>query len=100
MVSNFGLYLSNIPDEITVAYDNVIKGLEPEDNDLMELIPGLKYTYYIGGIQTAALIESSVSINAIKEGILHTFGLEPVEVPIGYSISYNGFTQASDKTEC
>ena len=93
MVSNFGLYLSNIPDEITVTYDNIIKGLEPEDNDLMELIPGLKYTYYTGGIQTAALIESTVSINAVKEGILPTFSLQPVEVPIGYSISYNGFIQ-------
>jgi hypothetical protein len=91
MISNFGLYLSNIPDEITLAYDKVIKGLEPEAHDRMELIPGLKYTYYTGGIQTAAFIESTTSINAVKEGILHTFSLQPVELPIGYSISYIGF---------
>lgn len=91
MISKFGLYLSNIPEEIVTSNDDVIKGLKPEDNNPKELLSGLKYTYYTGGIQTAALIESTSSITAVKEDLINTFNLEPSDVPIGYSISYIGF---------
>ena len=91
MINNFGLYLSNIPDEITELNDIMLKGPEPDYIDPIELIPGLRYTYYSGGIQSAALIESTFSVKPIKTGMIHTFSNQPVQAPIGYSISHAGY---------
>ncbi|HEY5583383.1 MAG TPA: PA14 domain-containing protein, partial [Ruminiclostridium sp.] len=91
MISNFGVYLSDIPEEVAEVNDIVQKGLEPDCVGPMELIPGLAYTYYAGGIQSAALIESTSSVKPIKTGITHTFSIQPAQVPIGYSISYTGY---------
>jgi hypothetical protein len=69
----------------------VQKEPEPDYVDPMELIPGLNYTYYTGGIQSAALIESIFSLKPVKMGIIHTFSIQPAQEPIGYSISYTGY---------
>jgi alpha-L-fucosidase len=91
MIGNFGLYLSNIPEEVAEVNQIVQKGPEPDDVDPIELIPGLIYTFYTGGIQSAALIESMFSVKPVKTGIINTFSLQPAQEPIGYSISYKGY---------
>lgn len=91
MICNFGLYLSSIPEEVTEVDDIVQKGPEPDYVDPMGLLPGLLYTYYTGGIQSAALIESTFSVKPVKKGIIGTFSIQPAQVPIGYSISYTGY---------
>lgn len=91
MICNFGLFLSSIPEEVAEAKYIVQKGPEPDYVDPMELIPGLIYTYYSGGIQSAALIESMFSVKPIRTGIIHTFSFQPAQEPIGYSISYTGY---------
>ena len=91
MICNFGLFLSSIPEEVAEVKDIVQKGPEPDYVDPMELIPGLIYTYYTGGIQSAALIESIFSVKPIKKGIIHKFSIQPAQEPIGYSITYTGY---------
>jgi len=91
MISNFGLYLSEIPEEVAEVNDIVQKGPEPDYVVTMELIPGLAYTYYTGGIQSAALIESTFSVKPVKTGIINTFSIQPAQEPIGFSISYTGY---------
>lgn len=91
MISNFGLYLSNIPEEAAEVNDIVEKGPEPHPIDPVELLPGLAYTYYTGGIQSAALIESIFSVKPIEKGIVNTFNMKPAQASIGYSISYTGY---------
>ena len=91
MISNFGLYLSNIPDVLAEVNDMVQKGPEPDYMNPMELILGLIYKYYTGGVQSAALIESEYSINPVKTGIIHTFSIQPAQVSVGYSITYCGY---------
>ncbi|MDA3847624.1 MAG: alpha-L-fucosidase [Vallitaleaceae bacterium] len=91
MISNFGLYLSDIPQEVAKVKDSVQKGPEPDNVDSTELILGLNYTYYFGGVQTAALIESITSVKPVKSGVIGTFSIEPTEVVIGYSIAYTGY---------
>lgn len=91
MINNFGLYLSNIPDEGGKDHDIVHKGPEPEYIEPMKLVSGLRYTYYAGGIQTAALIVSTSSVKPVKTGKLHTINIQPAEALIGYSFSYVGY---------
>ena len=91
MICNFGLYLSNIPEETAEVRDIVQKWPDPDYIDSMELIHGLLYTYYTGGIQSAALIESIFSVKPVKTGIIHTISIQPAQEPIGYSISYKGY---------
>ena len=91
MISNFGLYLSNIPDVVAEVKDIVQKGPEPDYINPMELIPGLIYTYYTGGVQSAALIESEYSVKPVDTGLIHTFSLQPAQAPVGYSITYCGY---------
>jgi len=91
MICNFGLYLSNILEEVAEVNDMVQKGLEPDAIGPKVLKPGLIYKYYTGGIQSAALIESMLSVKPVKTGIIHAFNLQPAEAPIGYSISYEGY---------
>jgi alpha-L-fucosidase len=91
MICNFGLFLSSIPEEVAEVKEIVQKGPEPDYVDPMELIPGLIYTYYTGGIQSAAEIESIFSVTPAKTGIIHTFSIQPAQEPIGYSISYTGY---------
>jgi alpha-L-fucosidase len=91
MISNFGLYLSDMPEEVIEVNDIVQEGPECDHVDLMKLAPGLIYTYYTGGIQSAVLIESIFSVKPVKTGIIQTFSVQPAQVPIGYSISYTGY---------
>ena len=91
MICNFGLYLSDIPEEAAKVNDTIQIGPDPHDIDSAELIPGLNYTNYSGGIQSAALIESIFSVKPIETGIIKTFSLQRVQEPIGYSISYLGY---------
>ncbi len=91
MICNFGLFHSSIPEEVAEVKDIVQKGLEPDYIDPLEMTPGLIYTYYTGGIQSAALIESIFSVKPVKMGIIQTFNLQPAQEPIGYSISYTGY---------
>jgi len=91
MISGFGLYLSNIPEETVETNDTVIQGPEPAFTDAAGLIPGLTYIYYTGGIQSAALVESVFSVKPIKDGMISTFNLEPAEADIGYSFAYKGY---------
>ncbi len=95
MISNFGLYFSNVPEEVAEVNNIVQKGPEPSDVDPGELSPGLFYTYYSGGIQSAALIESIPSVKPVKTGIIEAFDIQPAEEAIGYSISYKGYIQVS-----
>lgn len=89
MICNFGLYLSNKPEK--VVEDVVQEGPEPDHVAPMELTPGLFYTYYSGGIQSAVLIESIFSVKPVETGITRTFSIQPAQVPIGYSFSYTGY---------
>lgn len=91
MISGFGLYLSNIPEEIVKTNDIVTKGPEPEYLDFSKLMPGLRYTYYKGGIQSAALIESIFSVKPIKEGMNAALSIKPAQAEIGYSLAYKGY---------
>jgi Alpha-L-fucosidase len=91
MISSFGLYLSNIPQEIIETNNAVIIGTDPENIDPAKLVPGLQYTYYMGGIQSAALVESVFSVKPIKNGMIAAFSLEPAEADIGYSLAYKGY---------
>ncbi|MGE5613817.1 MAG: alpha-L-fucosidase [Bacillota bacterium] len=91
MICNFGLYLSCIPEEAAEANDTVLKRLEPDYLDQTELLPGLTYTYYTGGIQSAALIESIFSVKPVKSGVIDTFSIESAQATIGYSFSYAGY---------
>ncbi|HBF37770.1 MAG TPA: hypothetical protein DDW50_10655, partial [Firmicutes bacterium] len=95
MICNFGLYLSNISEEVAEVNDIVQKGPEPDDVDPGELLSGLFYTYYSGGIQSAALIESIVSVKPVKAGIIEAFDVQPTQESIGYSISYKGYIRVS-----
>lgn len=90
MICSFGLYLSNIPEEAAEVIAAVQTGPEPSNIDPMKLNPGLNYTNYSGGIQSAALIESIFSVKPIESGIISTFSLQPVQAEIGFSISYKG----------
>jgi hypothetical protein len=91
MISNFGLFLTDIPEETDGVIDYIQKGPEVEYIDPMNLRSGIKYTYYRGGIQTAALIESSASVKLTKTGSLQKICIIPAEAPIGYSFSFEGF---------
>ncbi len=91
MISNFGLYLSDIPEDVNDVKNSIQTGFEPVCIDNEQLINGLEYKYYTGGIQTAALIEATSIIKYEKKGILETINLSPAEVPLGYSFSYEGY---------
>lgn len=91
MISNFGLYLSDMPKTVAEEYDIVQTGPKPDCVDESKMVHGLEYTYYQGGIQSAALIESSTSVKPTKKGSVPIFSLQPVPVPIGYSMTYTGY---------
>ncbi|MGB8453241.1 MAG: alpha-L-fucosidase [Anaerocolumna sp.] len=91
MINNFGLYLTDIPEEIDETKDSILKGPEPESSDSGKFHKGIEYTYYAGGIQTAALIETISSVKPEKKGLLETINIQPAEVSIGYSFSYEGY---------
>jgi alpha-L-fucosidase len=91
MINNFGLYLSNIPEDLIDVTDSIQTGFDPVCIDAAKFVKGIKYKYYTGGIQTAALIESTSIIKYEKKGILETINVNPAEAPIGYSFSYEGY---------
>ncbi|MDR2940151.1 MAG: alpha-L-fucosidase [Clostridiales bacterium] len=91
MISSFGLYLSCIPEEEVEAGGGVVKGPGPEFQTSDGLIPGLNYTYYMGGIQCAALIESVYSVKPLKVGTHTKIDTGPAEAEIGYSLAYRGY---------
>jgi len=91
MINNFGLYLSDIPEERNDVRESIQIGFEPVYIDSAKLSKGIEYKYYTGGIQTAALIESTSIIKYEKKGILETININPAELPLGYSFSYEGY---------
>lgn len=91
MISNFGLYLSNLPEDDEEIIDTVQKGPEPRYIDPEQLASGLTYTNFSRGVQSAALIESMPSVKPIETGITKTFDIKLAKMQIGYSISYTGY---------
>jgi alpha-L-fucosidase len=91
MISNFGLYLADILEEINDELGNIQVGRDPISIEADELSKGIEFTYYAGGVQTAALIESTSSLKLEKNGLLGTINVSPKEVSIGYSISFQGY---------
>ena len=94
MISNFGLYLTEMPEEVIKVNDLVQRELKPERSDPLNLHSGLEYLYSSGGIQSAALIKDT-SIKAENIGITPTFNIQLAKACIGYAISYDGFIKIS-----
>jgi hypothetical protein len=93
MICNFGLYLSAIPCEINNINNDVYEKLDPYYVNSAKLLPGISYTYYAGGIQSAALINSIFQGKLLQTGILQTINIDSAETSIDYSFSYEGYVR-------
>lgn len=84
MINYFGLYLSNIPEDITEADDAINTGIQPVALEADKLEAGIEYYYFNGGFQSAALIESS-TLKPDKSGFIKSINTQPASEAIGYS---------------
>lgn len=91
MISNFGLYLSDILPETDekVSISEVIR--KPSAMDTNTLQRGLKYCCYEGGLQCAALLDSVFAVKLLKTGITDKIDVKCAGIDIGYSLSYMGY---------
>jgi len=92
MINYFGLYLSNIPEDITEADDAINTGIQPVALEADKLEAGIEYYYFNGGFQSAALIESS-TLKPDKSGFIKSINTQPASEAIGYSFIYNGYIE-------
>ena len=92
MISNFGLYLSDIPDTSAESEVNVKVKNEPIALDEKKAASGLEYNYYNAGIQSAELIET-LSPKLVKSGFISTISTHPADASVGYSFIYKGFVK-------
>jgi alpha-L-fucosidase len=91
MLSGFGLYLTDLPEQSYETEDIVNQGPDPVTIDSERLLPQIEYTYYSRGLQSAGLIEDMASVTYENTGLLSSFHLLPTATPVDYSLSYKGY---------
>lgn len=96
MISNFGLYLTDIPEGANETEDVIEEASEPISIEAGKLDSGIRYSYYNGGIQSAALIETT-SLKLDKTGILETINIQPAIDSVSYSFAFNGYIRVPIK---
>lgn len=97
MISGFGLFMTDIPEEEYETKDIAEIGHEPIFLDAEKIDSGIEYSYYKGGIQSAALIESTLS-NPEQSGLLGTISVQSAKDTIDYSYSYEGYIKVPENS--
>ena len=91
MISGFGLYLTELPEESIDTGEFVQEGPEPVTTASSGFYPQIEFTYYTGGLQSAGLIEDMTSVKLERMGLLPAFRILSADTSVGYSFAFKGY---------